>query len=144
MIIPDVNLLVYAYNTDAPHHREAKRWWGGLMSGRQDVGLPWAVGLGFLRLMTSGKVMARPLTAAEALANVRAWMARTQVQVLTPGVRHLDILDGFAARQLISSTMTANAHLAALAIEFGAEIHSNDADFSRFPGLRCRNPLRSS
>lgn len=144
MIIPDVNLLIYAYNMDAPHHLVAKKWWSGLMSGRQDVGLPWAVGLGFLRLMTSGKVMARPLTAAEALANVRSWMERTQVRILTPGVRHLDILDSFAARQLISSTVTTDAHLAALAIELGAEIHSNDSDFARFPGLHCHNPLHAS
>jgi predicted nucleic acid-binding protein len=31
--------------------------------------------------------------------------------------------------------------LAALAIEFQAELYSNDSDFDRFPGLRRRNPL---
>lgn len=139
MIIPDVNLLIYAYNTDAPHHPAAKAWWGGLMNGHQEVGLPWAVVLGFLRLMTSDKVMERPLPAAEALAHVRSWMERPQVKIIAPGPRHLIILEDLAARRLALST---DAHLAALAIEFGAELHSNDDDFTRFPGLSHRNPLQ--
>jgi len=143
MIVPDVNLLVYAYNTDAPHHTAAREWWSGLMSGSRDVGLPWAVTLGFLRLMTNCRVMQRPLTAAEALAHVRSWMERKQAQILLPGPRHLDIFESFAAQQLLSSALTTDAHLAALAIESGAELHSNDGDFARFPGLRFRNPLQS-
>ncbi len=141
MIIPDINLLVYAYNTDAPHHAAAKEWWIGLMNGHQNVGLPWVVALGYLRLMTSARVLARPLPATEALSHIRSWMARAQVQIITPGPRHLDILDSFATRQLLSSSLTADAHIAALAIELKAEVHSNDSDFQRFPGLRCRNPL---
>ena len=141
MIVPDINLLVYAYNTDAPHHALARHWWLDLMSGRQTVGLPWLINLGFLRLMTNNRVLERPLTAAEALAHIRSWVERPQVQVLQPGPRHLDILDSFAAQQLISSPLTTDAHLAALAIEYQAELHSNDSDFDRFPGLRRRNPL---
>lgn len=144
MIIPDVNLLVYAYNMDAPHHLMAKEWWGALMSGYQDVGIPWVVGLGFLRLMTSAKVMRRPLSAAETLDDIRSWMEREQVRIITPGTRHLDILEGFADRQLLSSALTTDAHIAALAVELGAELHSNDSDFTRFPGLRYHNPLRKA
>lgn len=141
MIIPDVNLLIYAYNTDAPHHSTASQWWGGAMSGCQDVGIPWVVAMGFLRLMTNGKVMKRPLTAAEALAHIRSWLERPQARVITPGPRHLSILDSFADQQLLTSPLTTDAHIAALAIEFEAELHSNDLDFARFPGLRRHNPL---
>jgi len=38
--------------------------------------------------------------------------------------------------------LTTDAHLAALAIEHGAELCSCDADFSRFAGLRWLDPLR--
>ena len=114
------------------------------MSGNEDVGIPWVVSIGFLRLMTNGKVLERPLTAAEALAHIRSWLERSQAQVITPGPRHLEILDGFAKRQLLSSSLTTDAHLAALAIELRAELHSNDSDFSRFPGLRCHDPLKRS
>ena len=141
MIVPDINLLVYAYNTDAPHHVPARNWWRDIMSGQQTVGIPWVVSLGFLRLMTNNRVLARPLTATEALARIRSWMECPHVQVLQPGLRHLDILESFAEQQLISSPLATDAHLAALAIEFQAELHSNDNDFDRFPGLRRRNPL---
>lgn len=141
MILPDINLLVYAHNTDAPYHRTAKAWWEDVLSDRQSVGLPWVVTLGFLRLTTNRKVFAKPLTGDEALAHVRSWLARPQVQVLQPGPRHLDILESFSRQQLLSSALTMDAHLAALAVEYQAALHSNDADFDRFPGLRRRNPL---
>jgi toxin-antitoxin system PIN domain toxin len=144
MIVPDVNLLVYAYNSDAPGHEQAQQWWADLMNGHQDVGLPWAVSLGFIRLMTNVKVLTDPLTAGEALFHVKSWLERTQVSILNPGPRHLQILDNFAEQQLLASNLTIDAHLAALAIENNAELHSNDADFFRFPGLRHRNPLRKT
>ncbi len=142
MIIPDINLLIYAYNKDAPHHEQARDWWENAMSGQQTIGLPWVVSLGFLRLMTNRKVLAFPLDASEALSHVRSWMQRPQVQLLQPGPRHLEILESFAQQNLLSSALITDAHLAALVIENQAAIHSNDSDFDRFPGLRRHNPLR--
>ena len=78
MIIPDVNLLVYAYNRDAPHHVPAGAWWKNLMEGAQPVGLTWVVCLGYLRLMTNRKILARPLEASEALSHIHSWIARPQ------------------------------------------------------------------
>ena len=114
------------------------------MNGTEEVGISWVVAMGFLRLMTNGKILERPLTASEALVQIRSWLERPQVQVITPGPRHLEILDGFAKRHLLSSSLTTDAHLAALAIELRAELHSNDSDFSRFPGLGCHDPLKLS
>ena len=142
MIVPDLNLLVYAYNADAPHHAAARRWWEDAMSGSRTVGLPWAVCLGFIRLMTSRRVLREPMEPAEALRHIRSWLDRPQTQVLQPGPRHLDILDSFAAQRLLTSDLATDAHLAALAIEYQAELCSNDGDFARFPGLRVRNPVR--
>jgi hypothetical protein len=141
VIIPDINLLVYAYNTDAPHHDHAKAWWENTLSGTQTVGLPWVVCLGFVRLMTSRTVMVNPMSAAEALQHVRSWIATPQADILQPAPRHLDILDSFATAGVLVSTVLTDAHIAALAIEHQAEVHSNDSDFSRFAGLRWRNPL---
>lgn len=141
MIIPDINLLVYAYNRDAPHHAQACTWWQGLMEGSQTVGIPWVVCLGFLRLMTNRKILEKPLEASEVLSHIQAWVARPQVQLLQPGPRHLQILESFSHDRLLSSALVTDAHLAALSIEHQAELHSNDSDFDRFPGLRWRNPL---
>jgi toxin-antitoxin system PIN domain toxin len=141
VIIPDINLLVYAYNSDAPLHAPARAWWEETLSGTQAVGLPWVVCLGFVRLMTSRAVLVNPMTAHETLQHVRSWAALPQADIVQPGPRHLDVLDSFAGAGALTSAMSTDAHLAALAVEFQAELHSNDADFSRFAKLRWRNPL---
>jgi toxin-antitoxin system PIN domain toxin len=142
MILPDINLLVYAYNSDAPGHRQAKAWWEACLSESQPVGLPWVVLLGFLRLMTSRSVLVAPLSWEEAIGHVRSWLERPQTQILQPGPRHLELLDSLMRVANGSGKLTTDVHLAALAIEYQAELHSNDSDFSQFPGLRKRNPLQ--
>lgn len=141
MIVPDVNLLIYAYNRDAPHHAEAKAWWEELLSSDDPVGLPWATMLGFIRLMTHRAVLVTPLAADRAVAHVRSWHRRPNVGVLEPGPRHLELLGRLFEATGTAGRLTTDAHLAALAIEHQCELHSSDADFARFPGLRWRNPL---
>jgi toxin-antitoxin system PIN domain toxin len=140
MIIPDLNLLLYAYNAGATHHRTARRWWEGLLAGDQPVGIPWVVILGFIRLSTTRGVFREPAKPGEALERVASWLEQPGAFVLNPGTGHLDVL-----RRTLTCTaggsLTTDAHLAALAIEHQAELHSNDSDFARFPGLRWRNPL---
>ena len=141
MILPDINLLVYAYNSDAPHHEEARGWWEGGLSRPGTVGLAWVVMLGFVRIMTSREVLLTPMTPAEAIGHVRSWLDCPQTHVVIPGPRHLDILAEIMAASRAPGRLTTDAHLAALAIETQSELHSNDSDFSRFPGLRWRNPM---
>ena len=142
MIIPDVNLLVYAYSADAPGHRKAKAWWEALLSEYHEVGIPWVVSHGFIRLMTHPRVLERPLRVAAAVGHVRRWLEWPGVQVLEPGPRHLDILGAVLDEAGSGGNLTTDAVLAALAIEYRCELHSNDVDFSRFSGLRWINPLR--
>ncbi len=142
MIIPDINLLVYAYNSDAPDHRKARIWWEDALSASQPVALPWVVPLGFLRIMSSRRILVAPLTMAEAITHVHSWLEQPQTRIIHPGPRHLDRVQDLAMRLGMTGEMTTDLHLAALAIEYQAELHSNDADFSRFPGLRWINPLR--
>jgi uncharacterized protein len=82
MIVPDVNLLIYAYNRDAPHHAEAKAWWDELLSSDNPVSLPWATTLGFIRRMTHRAVLVTPLPAKDAIGHVRSWHMRPNVSVL--------------------------------------------------------------
>ena len=141
MIVPDVNLLVYAYNEDAPDHMKARRWWEDALGGTETVGLAWVVCLGFLRLMTSRRVLLRPWSSLEVIGFIRSWLVRSQVELLQPGPRHLDILQSFAQGGVLSSDLATDAHIAALAMEHQAVVHSGDADFGRFPGIRFSNPL---
>ncbi|MCY4635580.1 MAG: type II toxin-antitoxin system VapC family toxin [Acidobacteria bacterium] len=141
MIVPDVNLLVYAYNEDAPFHAAAKAWWERYLSGNEPVGVAWVTMLGFVRLMSNRRVLLDPMPPSEALAQCRLWLARPNVRIVLPGPRHLDVLGDLAAGSSLGANLVMDAHLAALAIDHQAELHSNDTDFSRFSGLRWRNPL---
>lgn len=141
MIVPDINLLVYAYNRDAREHAEAKAWWEELLSSSRPVGIPWAVACGFIRIMTHPAVLARPLDPSRAVSHVQSWMDRANVGPLEPGPRHLEVLARLLGGLGVAGNLTTDAHLAALAIEHQAEVQTNDADFARFPGLRWSNPL---
>jgi toxin-antitoxin system PIN domain toxin len=99
------------------------------------------VALGFVRIMTSRVVLIDPMDSGDALARVGSWLERPQAHPLVPGPRHLEILTEIMRAADASGRLTTDAHLAALAIETQSELHSNDADFSRFPGLRWVNPL---
>ncbi len=141
MIVPDVNLLLYAYNREAPLHNEARNWWVGLINGTERVGIPWAVANSFLRLLTIRGLLTHPATPSQALDFVREWFRQPHVAPLNPGSQHLTLLGQLLAAAGVGGNLVMDAHLAALAMEYQAELHSNDADFGRFPGLRWRNPL---
>ena len=142
MIVPDVNLLLHAYNASSLVHADAKAWWEDRLDSSDSIGLAWVTVLGFLRIGTTPRIAAQPLHVHEACNHVRAWLARPQVGILHPGDRHAAILLGLLEQLGVGGNLTTDAHLAALAIEYQAEIHSTDADFARFPGLRWRNPLK--
>lgn len=141
MILPDVNLLIHAYNLRSAVHREARAWWEGHLNGAQPVGLAWAGVLGFIRIATHRQILTNPLSVATACGHARAWLARPHVTILDPGPRHAEILFTLLESLGTAGNLTTDAHLAALAIEHQAELHSTDVDFSRFSGLRWVNPL---
>ena len=63
------------------------------------------------------------------------------VSPLNPGADHLALLRRALEAAGVGGDLVTDAHIAALAMEYQAEVHTNDTDFSRFPGLRWRNPL---
>jgi toxin-antitoxin system PIN domain toxin len=141
MIVPDVNLLLYAQVTAFPEHTRARRWWEGLMNGRRAVGLAGPALFGFVRLATNPRVLDRPLSVDEAVARVETWLARPHVHFVQPGPAHLGIAFGLLRQVGAAANLTTDAQLAAFAIEYQGEVHSNDADFGRFPRLRWVNPI---
>jgi hypothetical protein len=141
VIFPDVNLLLYAYHPTVPQHSAARRWLGDLMNGEEEVALTYVSVFGFLRLTTNRRIVTAPFAPEEALTVVEGWLARPHVRFVVPGPRHLEIAFNLLRQAGTAGNLTTDAQLAALAIEFQGEVHSNDSDFSRFPGLRWKNPL---
>ncbi len=141
MIIPDVNILLYAYNSGAKKHSLALPWWESTLHDRTPVGLPWISILGFIRIITSLRSVERPLPVATAIAHVNSWLKVPSVRILPPGERHAAILFELLENLGTAGNLTTDAHLAALAIEYRAELISCDTDFARFPHLRWRKPF---
>ncbi len=142
MIVPDVNLLLYAHVEGFAEHGRARRWWEGLLNGDREVAIGAPALFGFVRLVTSPRVFDRPLPVADALERVEEWLSRPHVRFALPGPRHLEITFGLLRELGAAGGLTTDVQLAALAIEHQGEVHSNDADFARFRSLRWVDPLR--
>ena len=141
MIVPDINLLLYAYNEDSPYHNPARRWWENALNGDESVGIPWVVSTGFIRLMANRSVVASPVSTAEAAGYVQEWFQYDHIMPINPGDDHLRYLLQNLQIAAGGPDLVADAHIAAIAMEHQAEVHTNDSDFARFPGLRWRNPI---
>jgi toxin-antitoxin system PIN domain toxin len=142
MLVPDINLLLYATNRDAPLHDSAVEWWEGSLGGREPVGLAWLVVLGFIRIATNARIFPKPLSAVQALAVVDDWFRAPAVRPLEPTDRHWSIFQELIGTVGSAGNLTSDAHLAALAIEHGALLCSSDRDFGRFSKLRWLDPLQ--
>lgn len=142
MKLVDTNLLIYAVDDTATHHAVAKAWLEEALSGIETVGFAWNALLGFVRLVTNPRVFTSPLTVEGALDRVEAWLAQPCATVLAPTRRHAAVLRDLLAPLGAAGNLTSDAHLAALAIEHGAQVCSTDGDFERFPGVELVNPLR--
>lgn len=141
MKLVDANLLLHAVDEGSPHHEVAKPWLEEQLSESETFAFAWAVLLAFIRLVTNPRVFARPLSGPEALDLVDSWLAQPNAAVLHPTDRHSQLLRELLAPLGTAGNLTSDAHLAALAIEHGAELCSGDADFARFAGLQWTNPL---
>ena len=141
MIVPDVNLLLYAHDSSSPFHSKAARWWTSCLSGRVPIGLCDVVLFAFVRISTNRRVFRQPMAIDEASEHVRLWLGRSVTEHLSTDAsdvhRALDLLQ----EQGVGSKLTTDAQIAAIASRYRATIHTADTDFHRFPGLRWKNPL---
>ena len=141
MKLTDVNLLLYALDTTSPRHPAARRWLEERLSGTETFAFAWEVLLAFVRLSTNPRVFESPLPPAHALDIVDGWLALPCATVVHPTDRHPALLRELLDHLGTAANLVTDAHLAALAIEHGAELCSSDSDFARFPRLRWNDPL---
>ena len=140
MRLPDANVLLYALDETSARHASARAWLDAALSGSEEVGFAWVVVLAVLRLTTKPAVFAHPLRPTEAFDIVDEWLAQPCALVVHPTVRHAALMRGFLVAAGTTGNLTTDAHLAALAVEYGAAICSYDADFARFSGIRLISP----
>ena len=141
MLLPDVNVLVYAHRKDAANHAAYREWLEGVVNGDEAYGISDLVLSGFVRVVTHPKVFKRPSRAADAFAFAEQLRDQPNCVRVEPGPRHWDLFRRLCLDAGVKGNLVPDAYLAAIAIESGCEWISTDRDFSRFSGLRWRHPL---
>lgn len=140
----DANILLYAADEDSPRHVAASAWLEAQLNGDRRVGIPWESLTAFVRVITHPRIVVRPLTPESAWSYVEDWLLVPVVWVPLPTDQHASVLGHLVGKYRPTGNLVPDAHLAALAIEHGAEVISTDTDFARFTEIRWRNPLAGS
>ena len=91
--------------------------------------------------MANPRVLVNPMSPSEALKRVESWFQYGHVQPIDPGAEHLTHMQNILDAATGGANLVADAHIAALAIEHRAVLHSHDSDFGQIPGLQWHNPL---
>jgi len=142
MIAVDSNLLVYAHREDSPWHNAANSCLTGLAEGRQAWAIPWPCLHEFLAIVTHARIYDPPTPLDKAIDQVEAWLESPSLVLLAESEDHWTQLSSLIRAGRISGPKVHDARVAAVCLQHGAtELWTVDRDFSRFPGLKVRNPL---
>jgi len=144
MILPDVNVLVYAFRPDSEHHTLCRDWLDSVVNGEEAYGMAPQVLGSFLRVVTNRRVFTRPSRLETALSFSASLLEQPHCQIVQPGARHWTIFADLCRRARATGNLIADAWFAALAIEAGCEWITTDRDYARFDGLRWRSPTNSA
>jgi uncharacterized protein len=142
VIVPDVNLLLYAYDSTSPFHKLSREWWEKCLTGSEPVGLTHPVVFAFVRIGTSARAFLRPMSLAEVSTHVTSWLSRRITRVLHPDPAYVEnVLKLLQAASSAGGNLVTDAQVAALALAHKGTVHTADHDFERFKGLECCFPL---
>jgi toxin-antitoxin system PIN domain toxin len=140
-VLLDANLLLFAVDSESPHHAAAARWLTEALNGDRRVALPWQTIGAFIRISTHPRISRQPLTPQQAWSYVAAWLDAPATWVPPTSERTAALLGELVTTHHVTGNLVTDAQLAALALEIGAVVQSADADFARFPAVQWRNPL---
>ncbi len=136
MKLPDTNVLVSSVNEFSAVRDQAATWLEQAFDSETGIGFAWLALVGFVRVSTQRGILKTPLSPANALELMDAWLSHPRARILQPTDRHGDILARLLLVAGTAGNLTNDAHLAALAIEHGCTIGSFDKDFKKFPGIK--------
>jgi len=141
VILPDANLLLYAYDAGSPFHAKSAAWWSKCLSGPEPVGFCPTVLFAFIRIGTSARAFAYPLTIQEASAHVQDWLEQPVAQLLEMELQDIQQALTLLVEAGTGGNLTTDAQIAAISLRLGAVVHTVDTDYARFPRVRWFNPL---
>jgi uncharacterized protein len=132
MLMPDVNVLIYAHRADAPFHAAYHRWWNGVVNANRPFALSTQVAIGFVRIVTQAKMPGGPSPLVGALAFIDDIIARPNCRLIGPDPQHWQRTNNLCRDTKATGKLVADAQHAAIAIAAGCTWVTRDADFARF------------
>ena len=142
MLLPDVNVLIYAHRAESPDHSRYAAWLTALARSDEPYAVSDLAFSGFVRIVTNPKIWEEPTDVNDALRFVAALRGRSNARILVHGQDTWDIFARLCVAARARGKLVADAYHAALAVAHGCEFVTADGDFARFAGLRWRHPLR--
>ncbi|GAA4487507.1 TA system VapC family ribonuclease toxin [Microbacterium panaciterrae] len=140
VLVPDVNILVYAFRTDSPAHDVYRAWLNEAVA-TDHIGLADTIVSGFVRIVTHPRIFEDPAPAAAAVSFVRHLVDSPRTGWLPTGAAAWDAFEELTATDhAIRGNLVPDAYIAALCIANGARLATRDRGFARFPGLRWFDP----
>ena len=144
MLLPDVNVLIYAHREDSTsEHTRYAAWLTSLAEGDESFALSTLVLVGFARIVTNARILDPPTSPETAFAFLDELIARPNARVVTAGPNHIKLWQRLCLEAGATGKLMADAQHAAVAVEHGCMIVTTDADFARFKGLRWLHPLKA-
>jgi toxin-antitoxin system PIN domain toxin len=143
MILPDVNVLIYAFRQDVPRHALCRAWLASVVSGDARFGISLLALSALVRVTTNPRAYRTPSTIEEAFEFCEFLLGQPHCHIVEPGERHWDIFRRLCITNDIRGPRVTDAWFAALAIESGCEWITFDRDYARFPGLKWQVPAAS-
>jgi len=141
LILPDVNILIYAFRPDSKDHERYKSWLDDVVNGPGAFGVAPQALASMVRICTHRGVFAEPDSLGDVLAFCRALLELPNATVIFPGERHWPIFESLCESGKARGNLVQDAWFAALAMEHGCEWVTTDGDYARFSGLRWRRPF---
>ena len=141
MILPDVNVLIYAFRSDSTAHADYREWLHGVVNGQAAYGMSPQVLSSVVRITTHPRIFASPSRLEDVLGFARVLLEQPTCTVVAPGPRHFTIFEDLCRQAAATGNLVQDAWFAALALESGCEWITTDGDYARFPGLSWRRPL---
>jgi toxin-antitoxin system PIN domain toxin len=140
VILPDVNVLIYAFRSDSVHHPICKPWLDAVISANAQFGVAPLVLAAVVRITTNPRVFKQPSAVPEAFSFCNNLLSQPHCAIISPGERHWLIFEDLSRKSGIQGARTTDAWFAALAIEHGCTWITFDRDYARFDGLDWREP----
>jgi uncharacterized protein len=141
LILPDVNVLIYAFRDDSVDHAKYKPWLEAVINGQAAYGIAPQVLSSVVRICTHPRIFVRPSSQSDVFEFCSVLLSQPNATVVAPGERHWTIFQSLCERAKACGNLVQDAWFAALAIESGCEWITADRDYARFPDLKWRTPF---